>query len=86
MLVAADGSRSPVSRLAGLTHSRRKVSTLVGCFLQGAALPDPGYGHVFLGGPGPVLAYPVGAGRVRVMFDVPAQEPGSSTRDASRLA
>ena len=70
MLVAADGGSSPLSRLAGMVLTRHRVSTLFGVFLRDVRLPDPGYGHVLLGGSGPVLAYAISDDAVRVMFDV----------------
>jgi lanosterol synthase len=59
----------------GLPHaiaasSRMACSTLFGC-----ALPFEGYLHVFLGGPGPVLAYRIDPRRVRVLCDVPLSMP-----------
>ncbi len=76
LLVGADGSSSPVSRLAGIAQTRRRLSTLFGFLLESVALPDPGFGHIFLGGSGPVLAYPVSPHAVRVMFDLPDTAAG----------
>jgi len=73
LLIAADGSSSPLRRLAGIPHSRRAVSTLTGYVLGKENLPLPGLGHVFLGGPSPIFAYEIGAGRVRVLLDHPIQ-------------
>lgn len=71
LVVAADGSTSLLRRLAGIAHARLRISHMTGYVVQGAQLPHPGYGNVFLGGPAPTLAYAVGGGAVRVMFDVP---------------
>lgn len=38
-------------------------------------LPVEGYGHVFLGGPGPILAYRISPSEVRLCFDVPFTLP-----------
>jgi squalene monooxygenase len=76
LLVGADGASSPVSRLAGVDQSRRRLSTLFGVLLESVSLPDPGFGHIFLGGSGPVLAYPVSPSAVRVMFDLPDTPAG----------
>lgn len=84
LLVGADGASSPVSRLAGIEQTRRRVSTLFGLLLQDKSLPDPGYGHIFLGGAGPVLAYPVSRRAVRIMFDVPGRPAGSPAATACR--
>jgi 2-polyprenyl-6-methoxyphenol hydroxylase-like FAD-dependent oxidoreductase len=82
LLVGADGAASPVSRLAGIVQRRERISTLFGLVLEDKALPDPGYGHVFLGGCGPVLAYPISRSAVRVMFDVPDSPSGPRTVEA----
>jgi 2-polyprenyl-6-methoxyphenol hydroxylase-like FAD-dependent oxidoreductase len=76
LVVAADGGSSHISRLACLAHKRQRVSTLLGFLVSNLHLPDPGYGHVFLGGTGPVLAYQIGGDTARIMFDLP--EPGSA--------
>jgi squalene monooxygenase len=86
LLVGADGASSPVSRLAGIVQNRERVSTLFGLVLSDKTLPDPGYGHVFLGGCGPVLAYSIAAGAVRVMFDVPDSPCGTRTAAACRAS
>src|SRR5690606_18124312 len=39
--------------------------------LRGVELPVEGYGHVVLGGPGPVLMYRIGPDLIRGCFDVP---------------
>jgi len=82
LLVGADGASSPVSRLAGIIQSRERVSTLFGFLLQGKPLPNPGFGHVFLGGSGPVLAYAVSKSAVRIMFDVPDSSGGPRRAEA----
>jgi 2-polyprenyl-6-methoxyphenol hydroxylase-like FAD-dependent oxidoreductase len=63
---------------------RQRVSTLFGFLLNRAALPEPGFGHVFLGGPGPVLAYAVSKSAVRVMFDVPDATLGPHRLESCR--
>ncbi len=77
LLVGADGTSSPVSRMAGIAQSRRQVSTLFGFLLHNCPLPDPGYGHVFLGASGPVLAYQVSKDAARIMFDLPHSVAGA---------
>jgi 2-polyprenyl-6-methoxyphenol hydroxylase-like FAD-dependent oxidoreductase len=71
LVVAADGSTSPLRRLAGIAHARLRLSHMTGYLLRDAPLPHPSYGNVFLGGPAPILAYAIGKDCVRVMFDVP---------------
>jgi 2-polyprenyl-6-methoxyphenol hydroxylase-like FAD-dependent oxidoreductase len=71
LVVAADGSTSPLRRLAGIAHTRLRLSHMTGYVLRDARVPHPSYGNVFLGGPTPTLAYAIGCDVVRVMFDVP---------------
>jgi squalene monooxygenase len=71
IVVAADGATSAVRALAGIGHRRTRTSTLTGHIVDRATLPMPGHGHVFIGAEAPVLAYPIGQDRVRVMFDQP---------------
>ncbi|WKU42901.1 NAD(P)/FAD-dependent oxidoreductase [Streptomyces sp. VNUA116] len=47
------------------------VSRTAGVLLRGLTLPAEGYGHVFAGGPGPVLAYRLDDDTIRVTIDVP---------------
>jgi 2-polyprenyl-6-methoxyphenol hydroxylase-like FAD-dependent oxidoreductase len=84
LLVGADGASSPVSRLAGMVQSRRPVSTIFGFLLEDQQLPDPGYGHVFLGASGPVLAYPVSKSATRIMFDIPHSPAGPGKAESCR--
>src|SRR5262245_61824064 len=70
--VAADGASSPTRASAGIHHDRKRISHMVGYLLHDARPPHPGFASVFLGGPGPALAYAIGGDTVRLMFDVPA--------------
>lgn len=72
LLVGADGRASMVRR--ALRPSERSAATLsstAGFELSGVKLPTEGYGHIFLGGPGPVLAYRIDPDTIRVFMDVP---------------
>ena len=88
LMVGADGGSSAIRRLTGIAAQRWRISTMLGYVLRGVGLPRPEFGNVFLDGPAPVLAYPVGADTVRVMFDVPDNPEGTAaTRvDARCLA
>lgn len=74
MVIAADGAASPVRAMAGITHTRRSISTIMGYIVEPASLPAPGFGHVIMGGSSLVLAYEIGRGRARVMFDQPVDQ------------
>ena len=71
MLVAADGRASPLRRALGISEEHDRLSTMVGVLVDAAALPHPGRGHLFIGGPAPVLGYPISDSRARVMVDLP---------------
>lgn len=71
LVVAADGRQSKVRSLLGLEGELQLLSYTVAVAVEGDVLPHPDHGHVFLGAPGPVLAYPYGRGVVRMCIDVP---------------
>jgi len=71
-IIGADGRHSSVSRKAlGLESHTQKYSRMAGVLLDNTEPPVEGHGHVFLGGPGPVLGYTIAPGRVRLCLDVP---------------
>lgn len=74
LTVGADGRMSKVRALMGLDPEVKLLSYTVAVSVEGDVLPHAGHGHVFLGAPGPILAYPFGAGRVRMCIDVPVGE------------
>lgn len=72
LVVGADGRASLVRRtLRPSERSAATVSATAGFELSGTKLPTEGYGHIFLGGPGPVLAYRIDSDTVRLSMDVP---------------
>ena len=72
LLVAADGRASPLRGLLGISEKRERLSTMLGALVDAEYLPHPGYGHLFIGGAAPILAYEIDGGRARVMVDLPA--------------
>ncbi|PNE34419.1 hypothetical protein AF335_07430 [Streptomyces eurocidicus] len=79
LIVGADGRASTVRRLLRPGEpAPAPLSRIAGLLLHDARLPHDGYGHVFLGGPGPVLAYRVAPDTVRLCLDVPLPCPGPS--------
>jgi 2-polyprenyl-6-methoxyphenol hydroxylase-like FAD-dependent oxidoreductase len=78
LIVAADGRNSHLRDLAGIRHTQIHLSNMIGYVLDRTCLPYPGFGHVFAGGPAPTLAYGIGNGQTRIMFDVPAKSNGCS--------
>jgi 2-polyprenyl-6-methoxyphenol hydroxylase-like FAD-dependent oxidoreductase len=71
LLVAADGRTSHVRTMAGIPHRQTHISNMIGYMLHGNELPQANFGHVFIAGSAPVLAYSVGRSETRIMFDRP---------------
>ena len=70
LVVVADGRQSKLRAALGLEPEVKLLSYTVVVGFDGA-LPHGPLGHVFLGAPGPILAYPYGDGRIRFCIDVP---------------
>ena len=70
-IVGADGRTSIVRKSLGLVTNKTTCSRMVGVIVEGEDLELKGYGHVLVGGPGPILMYQLGAHRIRVIVDVP---------------
>ncbi|PZR07737.1 MAG: hypothetical protein DI536_26900 [Archangium gephyra] len=70
LVVVADGRQSKLRPLLGLEPEVKLLSYTVVVGVSGE-LPHGPLGHVFLGAPGPILAYPYGASRIRFCIDVP---------------
>ncbi len=70
-IVGADGRASVVRKSLGLSTDPMLCSRMLGVTISDAHLPFEGYGHVVLGGPGPILIYALADGRVRVIVDIP---------------
>ncbi len=70
-IVGADGRQSVVRKSLGLATKPVACSRMVGTVVEGIDLPMKGYGHVILGGPGPMLLYHLRDDRVRIIFDLP---------------
>jgi squalene monooxygenase len=86
LLVAADGRASRVRSLLGIEEENIRLSTMSGTLVDAACLPYPGFGHLFVGGPAPVLAYAISGGRARVMIDLPTgSEPAAPIREPHYL-
>ncbi len=75
LVVAADGRHSKLRKLFAIPTDVTLSSYTIGATLLGDVLPLPRHGHVFVGAPGPILAYPFGEGHVRMCIDVPLEAP-----------
>ncbi len=59
-----------------LTKNKKSVTSyFIGIILKNCRLPYPNYGHVFLSGPTPFIAYPIASGETRVLIDFPGATP-----------
>jgi squalene monooxygenase len=86
LLVAADGRASRVRGLLGIEEENVRLSSMSGTLVDASHLPHPGFGHLFVGGPAPVLAYAISADRARVMIDLPTgSEPTAPIREPEYL-
>ncbi len=70
-IVGADGRASIVRKSLGLSTKPMFHSRSLGITLHETSLPFEGYGHVVLGGPGPIFIYGLANGSIRVHLDVP---------------
>ncbi|MGW5868989.1 FAD-dependent monooxygenase [Streptomyces sp. NPDC055239] len=78
LVVGADGRASAVRRALGDNRPPTvSLSRFAGFVVRGAVLPREGFGHVFMGGPGPALAYRLDADSIRVFLDVPLGQPSA---------
>lgn len=71
LVVAADGRYSRLRRTLALEPELQLVSYTVAVTCEGSVLPWGQRGHVFLGAPGPILAYPYGVDLTRLCLDIP---------------
>jgi 2-polyprenyl-6-methoxyphenol hydroxylase-like FAD-dependent oxidoreductase len=72
LVIACDGRHSKIRTLLGLGERARLLSFTAAALLEDAQLPQPGFGHIFLGAWGPILAYPINAKDARTCIDLPA--------------
>jgi 2-polyprenyl-6-methoxyphenol hydroxylase-like FAD-dependent oxidoreductase len=73
LTIVAEGRHSKLRRALGFADETRLLSFTAALLVEGGELPRPAYGHVFLGVHGPILAYAIGGGRVRMCVDVPCE-------------
>lgn len=70
LIVGASG-RAGVSRRLALATPTSSTCSRMAAVVVDANLPFEGYGHVFFGGPGPILVYRISPREVRMCLDVP---------------
>jgi 2-polyprenyl-6-methoxyphenol hydroxylase-like FAD-dependent oxidoreductase len=84
LTLIAEGRLSKLRGMLGLDGEMTLLSYSVALLAKGARLPHPGHGHVVIGAPGPVLAYPIGHA-VRFCIDVPTDTERGRDAIARRL-
>ncbi len=72
LVLAADGRHSKIRALVEMPERARLISFTAAARLPDCNLPEPGHGHIFLGAPGPILAYPINSTDARTCIDLPA--------------
>lgn len=71
--IVSQGSLSSLRK--GLNKAKTDIKGyMLGLVLEDAELPFESHGHVIMADPAPVLVYPVGSGKVRVLIDFPKEE------------
>jgi 2-polyprenyl-6-methoxyphenol hydroxylase-like FAD-dependent oxidoreductase len=72
LVLACDGRHSKIRTLLGLEEHATLLSFTAAALLEDCQLPHRGYGHIFLGAWGPILAYPISNKDARTCVDLPA--------------
>ena len=73
LTIVAEGRHSKLRRALGFAEETQLLSFTAALVCDGGPLPRPNYGHVFLGTWGPILAYEIGTGKVRMCIDLPVK-------------
>jgi 2-polyprenyl-6-methoxyphenol hydroxylase-like FAD-dependent oxidoreductase len=76
LTLVAEGRHSLLRQQIRTGESSRLLAYNAALLVEDAVLPEGRYGHIVLGAPGPILAYPIGSTggerhRVRMCFDFP---------------
>jgi 2-polyprenyl-6-methoxyphenol hydroxylase-like FAD-dependent oxidoreductase len=72
LVLACDGRHSKTRTLLGIEEQATLLSFTAAALLEDCRLPQPGFGHIFLGAWGPILAYPISHKDARTCIDLPA--------------
>jgi squalene monooxygenase len=72
VVIACDGRHSKIRALIEMPERARLLSFTAAALLESCPLPEPGYGHIFLGAWGPILVYPIGPRDARTCIDLPS--------------
>ncbi len=72
LVIGCDGRHSKLRTLFGMEERATLLSFTAAALLADCELPHPGFGHIFLGAWGPILAYPINNKDARTCIDLPA--------------
>jgi 2-polyprenyl-6-methoxyphenol hydroxylase-like FAD-dependent oxidoreductase len=72
VVIACDGRHSKIRALIEMPEQARLLSFTAAALLENCPLPQPGFGHIFLGAWGPILVYPINAHDARTCIDLPS--------------
>jgi 2-polyprenyl-6-methoxyphenol hydroxylase-like FAD-dependent oxidoreductase len=72
VVIACDGRHSKIRALIEMPEEARLLSFTAAALLEKCPLPQPGFGHIFLGAWGPILVYPINAENARTCIDLPS--------------
>ena len=72
LVIACDGRHSKLRALIEMPERARLLSFTAAALLEDCPLPQPGFGHIFLGAWGPILVYPINARNARTCIDLPS--------------
>ena len=84
VIIAADGKQSRMRQAAGISIDKGPNVRMCGLKIAGT-LPCEGFGHVFLGGRRPVLAYRISGDEIHVVFELAGDTGGVDPRDLDML-
>jgi 2-polyprenyl-6-methoxyphenol hydroxylase-like FAD-dependent oxidoreductase len=83
-IIGADGRSSTVRKfIPDSAHAQTSISSMAGLELRDTELPYEEYGHLVLGGAGPVLIYRISRAEIRIILDV--RKDPSKKRSAENL-
>ncbi len=85
LVLSAEGRHSKLRPLLGIDEESRLLSFSAAVLARETELPHAGYGHIFLGAWGPILAYGIGGGDVRMVLDLPADGEKGTRAIAEKL-
>ncbi len=81
LTLVSDGRHSKLRAAVGAAEETKLLSFTAVLLTDPVDLPRPGFGHVFLGEWGPILAYAVPGGGARICIDLPVEV--SKSKEAS---